>query len=246
MSTPKNLRNRKGSIKDPKDSSDCDFSVLLRETEERMKSFFKEEIKGLHDRMSSIESSILSLKNECIRLDDNLLSMREVIVAQQKQIEKHESKFRERNLIVHNIPESDVINGIEKLKSDTDKLAFLCKASNIEIKANDISSSRRLGRQKSGKPRPIKIELGSKDAKYKLLNKRREILRNENLIKTFGRKIFVNPDQSFLVQREELRLRGEQSRLKSENPDSSVYLRSGVLYLNNSPVDRINVAHQLF
>ena len=246
MSSPKNLRNRKGSIKDNKESAESDFSALLRETEERMKSFFKEEIKTLHDRMSSIENSILNLKTECIRLDDNLLKVKEVIVAQQKQIESNESKLRERNLVIHNIPESDVIDGIEKLKDDTDKLTFLCKTPSVQIKADDISSTKRLGQLKPGKPRPIKIELRTRDIKYRLLNRRREISKNESLIKTFGRKIFVNPDQSFLVQREELRLREEQSRLKDENPGSSVYIRSGVLYLDNSPKDRINVTHHLF
>ena len=246
MSTPKNLRNRKGSLKDPKDSADSDLSSLLRETEERMKTFFRDEVKTLHDRMANIENSILSLKTECIRLDDDVLRIKEAIMAQQKQIENHESRLREKNLIVHNIPESDVIDGIEKLKTDTDKLIFLCETSNVEIKADDISSTQRLGKQKNNKPRPIKIEFRSKDKKYKLLNRRKEISKNDSLIKAFGSKIFVNLDQSFLVQREELRLREERSRLKRDDPDSSVYIRSGILYLNNSPVDRVDVANQLF
>ena len=102
-----------------------------------------------------------------------------------------------------------VSEGVERVKNDIDKIVLLCKSLNVDIQTNDISSTHRLGRRRDNGPRALKIQMKAKDNKYKLLNKRREILKSENLLKIFGHKIFVNPDQSFLVQREELRLRQE-------------------------------------
>ena len=247
--TPKNLRSRKGSLKDPSEPSVPDFAALLKETEERMKSFFREEIKSIYDRISTIETSVLSLKTETVRLDSEIQSIQDVILRQQITIESFESKQREKNVIIHNIPESGVDDGVNRVKEDTDKVALLCQIAKVDIKSTDISSIHRLGGQNenNGKgPRPIKVQLKTRDEKYKLLNKRREISTNDVIIKTFGRKIYVNPDQSYLIQKEELRLRRERARLKNKFPNSSVFIRSGVLYMDNSPFDKVDVSKQLF
>ena len=244
--SPKAPKTRKGSLKETKDISVNDLPLLLRESEERIKSFFKDEIKTLTDRLSNIETNISAIKVEAVRMDNDISTMRDVIIKQQMRIESHETKFRANNLIVHNIPENDISTSADKLKSDIEKVEFICESTRIDINASAIDSSFRLGKRQGNKPRPLKIVFKEKSNKYQLLNKRKEISQNTNLLKTFGEKIFVNPDNSFLVQREEARLRQELQRIKKEDPGASLFIRSGTLYHNNMSIDKIDIAKQLF
>ena len=251
MSTPKLSRTRKGSVKDLQGSKDNtstsdDFASHLTALEERLKSFFREEIKSIHDRLASIEGSVSSLKSETVRLDNEITQMRDIVLNQQLRIEKHEEFVRAKNLIVHNIPEKEVNTSLLKLKNDVDKVAFLCDTVRIEIDTIDIEATQRLGRRNSDKPRPLKVSLRDKGKKFEMLNKRRNISSSDILVRTFGEKIFVNPDNSFLVQKEEARLRSELKKLKAQYPHASLYIRSGSLYLDGEIVDKVNIKKQLF
>ena len=247
MSSPTSRlsRSRKGSLKEVKDTCSVDISSLIRESEERIKSLFKEEMKTINDRLLNIENSISTLKVNCVRLEEDVILIKEVMAKQQIRIEKHEEKFRENNLVVHNIPEREVSIGISTLETDDMKVAYVCETSEADITSDDIASVHRLGPRKSDRPRPLKIVFKTKDKKFNLLNKRKEISQNKNLIEPFGNKIFVNPDHSFLYRKEDFRLRQEMKRIKIENPGTSVYLRSGVLYHNNTVIDKADIANQL-
>jgi hypothetical protein len=62
----------------------------------------------------------------------------------------------------------------------------------------------------------------------------------------FQTKVYINPDNSPLVQQEEFRLRGKMKQLKKDEPSLPSYIKAGVLYYNGSKIDEINVRHQLF
>ena len=171
-SSPRTSRSRKGSLKDAKEPHSVDFPLLIRESEERIKSFLKEEMKSITDRLNNIENNIFSVKMNCTRLDDEIVQIREVIKKQQVRIENHEEKLRENNLVVHNIPEKEVSIGIDILKTDNMKVAHLCEASRADLTTHDIVSIQRLGQQKNDRPRSLKITFTSRDKKFKLLNKK--------------------------------------------------------------------------
>ena len=245
--TSRPSRARKGSLKEAnKDTGNVDLSLLIRESEERIKSFFREEMKNINNRLLNIENNMSNLKMNCVRLDEEIVQIKEVLAKQHARIENHEEKLRENNLVIHNIPERDVAFGSTTLKTDDSKITYLCETSRVDVSAKDIVSVHRLGQRKGDRPRPLKVVLKSKDLKYKLLNKRKEISKNHDLIQPFGNNVFVNPDHSFLYRKEDFRLRKEMKRLKSENPDSSVYLRSGSLYQDNIVIDKVNITNQLF
>ena len=243
---PKTSKTLKGSLKGTKDIYANDLSLLLRESEEGMKCLFKEEIKSIADRLSNTENNVSSIKMEAVRMDNKITMMKDVIMKQQMRVESHETKLRENNLIVHNISENDVLTDTGKLESDIKKVEFLCETIRVDIDADDIASCFRLGKRRSSMPRPLKIVLKEKSDKYKLLNARNEISQNTKLSKIFGKRIFVNPDNSFLVQREEVRLRQESQHMKKDSLDASLYIRSGTLYYNNMAVDKIDITNQIF
>ena len=107
------MPNRKGSAKDQAaevdSASPSDIASLLRETEDRLMKFFKDEICKVTDRLDRMEKNISSLQCECIRLDNEMTKTREVLIRQQVTIENHEASIRAANLIFHNIPENVVI-----------------------------------------------------------------------------------------------------------------------------------------
>ncbi|MEL7309091.1 MAG: hypothetical protein AAGK05_15315, partial [Pseudomonadota bacterium] len=114
------------------------------------------------------------------------------------------------------------------------------------IRADDMSSFQRLGKRQQNKNRPLKVTLKNSSQKFQFLNKRESLSKNNDLMHTFKSKIYVNADNSFLVQKEEYRLRQKLKDLKREKPLLSSYIRSGVLYHAGKEIDRVNVKNQLF
>ena len=244
--TPRNTRGRKGSTKDANVLSASDVANLLRESEERMKKIFKEEMSLIADKLTKIENSLSSVQTECARLDDEILKIKKVIKGQQIQIESGERKLRRNNIIVQNIPESNLSSSTEQLKDDFDKISYLCRCTDIDIHKDDFVSLRRLGRKSTDKARPLKIEFKNTDLKFRFLNKRKNIIQNREIKRYFHNTIYVNPDNSYLVQCEEFRLRQRLKELKEEDPSAFPYIRSGNLYSHDTVIDRIDVCNQLF
>lgn len=252
--SPKNTRSRKASLKDtPKAEAAVDFSSLLRECENRLKAFFKDEInsiktdiRSITDHLSSIDANISNLKTETVRLDEEIAKIKDVVKMQQLRIEKYEVNLRANNLIVHNIPENEVDGCKETLISEREKIAFLSEAVGVNLSLNDIALTQRLGKRSTNRPRPLKVCFKSKEQKYRLLNKRRDVSRNATLKQVFGATVYLNPDNTVLVQQEERRLRSRLQSLKIDDPDGIHYIRSGVLYSNGKEVDRVNMIPQLF
>ena len=94
--------------------------------------------------------------------------------------------------------------------------------------------------------RPIKMTLNTAELKFQLLNKRKHIISNDSLTKLFGNKIYINPDNSLIVQKEEQRLRARAKELKGESPNVTTYVRSGKLYHDGKVVDSVDVRNHLF
>lgn len=242
------LRGRKGSAKDSSTVAISDIPALIRESEERIKSHFKDELKAITDRLDRFEQHLSSVQTECARLDSEVSTLKELLISQQMQIEGHESRMRENNIIVHNIPENDtpVLLGSDRLTNDLQKTMAFIKTADIDIYPEDIVTVRRIGKRKSKNSRPLKITLKKSDLRFKFLNNRMSISKNSDLIHLFNNRIYVNNDSSFLVRKEELRLRQVLKKLKDDNPNAQSYIRSGVLYHEGKVVDKIDIKNQLF
>jgi hypothetical protein len=241
--TPAETRSRKGSVKETAPLISAD---LILECEERIKACFRSEISKLIARVDKIESVISSVQTECVRLDEQILRIKDVICDQQIKIENYEKHLRADKVIVHNVPENDIFVGTEKIERDLDKINLMCRSVRVDITPDKIVSVRRLGIRQKNKCRPLKVTLSSKDHKFKLLNCRRDIASSSDLQKIFQNRIFVNPDNSILVQKEELRLREKLKCMKKENPGISIYIKAGKLCHDDKVIDEIDIKKQLF
>ena len=125
---------------------------------------------------------------------------------------------------------------------------MILKKAAAGVTMNDVSFIQRLGNGKELKQhvRPLKVIFKDKDAKFNLMNKRKEIANDTQLKHLFHNRIFVDCDSSFLVQKEEFRLRKRLKELKTENPTASAFIRSGVLYVDGSAADKVDISKQLF
>ena len=67
-------------------------------------------------------------------------------------------------------------------------------------------------------------------------------------MKVFGNTVYVNPDNTVLVQLEKQRLRKRlhQLRTGTEDPGGSSYIRSGVLFSKGVEMDHVDTTRQLF
>ena len=238
-------RGRKGSL--TKESVTLsDISALIRESEERIKGFFRTELEAVNNRLERFEATLFSVKNDCDQLEDEIAKIKRIINEQQIMIEKHESKIRECNVIVHNIPEAPVFSGKDKLSEDKEKILALCRVASVDVKSEDICSFERLGKRLPNRSRPLKITMRSASQKFEFLNKRKFISAHNDVIHFFNTKIYVNADSSLLVRKEEFRLRQRLKQLKHDKPDVSSYIRSGVLYHDGDALDKIDVRNQLY
>lgn len=243
-----NTRGRKGSLNELITLED--IAVLIRESEERMKSYIEGKIDCLAEKITALESSLSIVQSECVRIDnriDNeLVKMQETIVGQQLQIESNETKLRANNLIFHNISEDTLPAGVESLTNDDEKINFISNVAKIGVKREDIVSVQRLGKKQSERNRPLKVIFKNSQIKYNFLNKRKEVITNAELFKIFHQKIFINLDSTFLTQKEEFRLRQKLKKIKNESPETPCFIRSGSLFENGVVIDKIDIRNQLF
>ena len=80
-------RGRKGSVKDSLTLDDV--SSLIRQSEERIKSCFKDEIAALTEKIATLENNLSVVQTECSRLDFEVTRMKDIITNQQLTIENH-------------------------------------------------------------------------------------------------------------------------------------------------------------
>ena len=92
---PKNLRSRKGSLKESITMDDISalFTTISRESEERIINTLKAEISALNDKVSKLEGRLGTVQSECVRLDQEVSKMKSIIINQQMDIENNEKKL---------------------------------------------------------------------------------------------------------------------------------------------------------
>ena len=128
------------------------------------------------------------------------------------------------------------------------KVRALCVAAvGQSFDCDQIESCVRLGgSSKKGHNRLLKVKFEDAASKYKVMRSQRNMRENNALVEAFGR-IYVNPDSTFLMRKEEKRLREKLKDLKvTAHETDMIYIRRGTLYRNNEVIDKINVANQLF
>ena len=222
---------------------------LIVDSEKRMLSKFND---MLAEKFSVIEQRLGYVQVEQIRLSQEIECIKDTVTRQQMIIERNEFEKRSKNPIFVGVPENDIAceSDEEILETDQEKINYLCCIAddNFDPENNPDSTyvCSRLGRHDRSKTRPIKVSFTNAHTRNQVLFNRKRIWENDNVKKLF-RKIYINPDQTYLGRLEGKRLREKMIELKRSSPSpENVYIRSGKLYMDNKVVDQSNIKNQLF
>jgi hypothetical protein len=218
----------------------------IKESEERLVAHVDKRLDALATKIESIENSMAEVKGVQVQQEADIAKIKEIIVAQQHQIEAYEDRERCCNLMLSNIPEDNIVFENETLTTDFQKVRSLIQAicsDNNNIDSSDILEVKRIGKSGGTAPRLLKVCLEDIDHRNSILYCSRNLNR-DSIRNSFGR-VFINKDMSFLRRREEKRLRDAYRHLKGKYPDSA-RLRRGKLYLGQAIYDRIDFTNQLF
>ena len=151
--------------------------------------------------------------------------------------------------MIFNLPESEVKSGNILLKTDADKIALIAGSTGVDLNPHDVVSAYRVGKKTSNNTSPLKVVLKNKELKHRALRKRKDVAQSYFLYNTFGQfgvRVYINPDVSFLVQRELHRLRQSLKEIKTKDPESKVFIRSGALFLEGTVIDEVKVKINFF
>lgn len=223
-----------------------DFKKLLSESEERVISNINAKIDILLNRVSSLESAITDIKAVQVQQEMSIAHIKDVIVEQQRQIEAFDERERRCNLIVSNLPETNITFDQATFEDDETKVLALANeilpASQV-LDSSDILEVVRLGRP-GKKPRTLKVKFSDQSSRNNVLRSGKG-LSSDGIRAAFGR-IYVNKDLSFLRRQEEKRLRMKRNELKKTYPEADVRIKNGKLFLGPAIRDSVDYRNQLF
>lgn len=192
--------------------------------------FTKEQIAKIIPRTNDILGTIAQMAVKMANLEGELTALKSAtptVCSPQAQTqtvceilaEMKEQSYRDKNIIIHNIPENMSLSQTESMNTDIASVKKILSdmdssTTNIDLKIY------RLGIRKTDKPRSIKVEFP--EAKWpKILLKKKNTLKNN---------IRMYQDQTFLQRKQLTDLREELEKRKSSG-ETDITIK----YLNNNP-----------
>lgn len=219
-----------------------DIKILILQSEERIMS----RLDDIASRVTNIEAQLTNVQTEQIRLGMDVSNVKDIIIKQQHQIESLEADKRLPNLIFSGIKETEMNNDGLTLRDDAMKIQFLCNEMLNNFEISCIDRCVRLGKPQEGHNRLLRVTFNDVKIRNQVLSYQKHLRDNDEVKELFG-IVYVNPDHSFLMQKEQKRLRElAKEKRNSADPNDRIYIKSGKLYHNSNIIDQVNIANQLF
>lgn len=135
--------------------------------------------------------------------------------------ESIEIEKRKKNVVIHGIPETDG-------ERDVDVALEIFETGLRLDGGRHIERTMRIGRVRSEKPRPLRIQLHSEDGKKEILSRARNLKDNEKF-----KRMFITPDltRKQQVVDKELRMKLKEIR---ENGETQARIRFGKIVKNGT------------
>ena len=218
----------------------CDGCLMDHGNEIKKLNGLEEKLVDLMNIVTNMKESIL--KEVDSRIEEKLESRMEEIEKnlterlERKTEEQEERDRRKHNIIIVQLPESQ--NEVKEDREEDDIQAahsILSKVTSIDVE--EISKPVRIGpkRDQDGKPRLLKVTLGSTEKKEKILRSYNKCL-NEN-VKDPNKRIYINADLTPLEREREKQLRDELKAARLSNPTKKLVIRNNKIFelLPNNP-----------
>ena len=203
-------------------------------------STFESLEKKLDEKFNAIHAEIVELKNTIVeknQLIENLTSrldkQDDIIKRQQRNLEALDRERRENRLVVTGIPEEEALEG---QTTDENKLKVIWNALGTEVKPRSFN---RIGKEIAGRKRPLLITLDSRTDRDRILEKKVELKKNENL-----KLVYVKKDVHPNVREEWRRLfeaeKAEKERPENAGADIRIDMRKRELLRDGVVIDKWN------
>jgi len=142
--------------------------------------------------------------------------------------EMKERESKKDSTILFNVPESNSGNPDDRKVADRAVYDTVCNS--LKIEKHDVISLYRIGRQQTGKLRPLIVKTDTHTKKSLLINakKLRHSVDDDTL-----KSIIIRPDLTKKEQESEKRLVAELKRRKENN--EKVFIRNGAIVVVNNP-----------
>ena len=187
-------------------------------------------LQDLESRIGNLETSIESFRTvqnkQEMEINEIKQSLSEIRLSKSEILDEMEDRDRRRdNIILFGLPESDEGTISERRAHDETLVDEVFGA--IGCDDVDIDAIFRLGRNVSGKVRPVKVTLRNRSSKVEIMRKSRD-LRTKDKFK----RVFISNDKTKMQQSEWSDLRKELLRRKELGEDVVIY--NGKVALRNS------------
>ena len=129
---------------------------------------------------------------------------------------------------------------------DMEKVETLCGSINDKIDPEAIESVQRIGSKKSKYQRKVKVCFSRRDYRNSVLYGQ-QALKKDPTFKNACKFVFFNKDRSFLMQKEEKRLRDRMRSIRAgSSKNERIHIKEDVLYQDGVQIDQMKVINQLF
>lgn len=249
--TPKSRNLRSSSTPTSVSSDDVSMSKI----EKLMTNMISNAISQMEDKICSkldkiltkveeMECKLESVQVEQLRLSVELDKVKDIVVDQQRIIERFDALNRQPFLMISGVSESTIDVGDKYLENDHEKVSYICnEISTTEV---DITSCVRIGKVSNRGSRLLKVGFSRISDRHTVLRQQAELRRNTDFLESFG-KIFITPDSSPLARKEDKRLRDVLKDIRRSSKETDmVYIKRGHLYKNGQIMDKFDIRNQLF
>ena len=203
------------------------------------------------------EEKFTSLQSSLDSLTEHNAHLEAVIINQQRDFDKLNSELRQNNVIITGIPDGykwiskssgmidDESASDVTLENNDEKLSHVFELIGLPDVVDDVKCRKRLGKNRESgdgsSTRPLVVTFDTKETRDKVL-RQSSTLRKFNLM----RNVHINPDLPKLTRMENKRLRTVRYNTRKENPNASVYIRSGKVIMDGKVIDEFDLKNQLF
>lgn len=196
---------------------------------DKIETKIDKEITGMKTRIEVLETEVTAQKEK-----NDVLSG--IVVEMQKALNKVDTEEREKNIMVSGMSETDIVLNEVTLSNDNEKLHKLFELIGADFNPTETL---RLGTQKPGKNRVIKVVLEDK-------NTRNDVTKKASKLKDLEepwKKIYVNRDEHPVYRSENNRLRKKMNDFRKkpefqENARERVKIVKGELKADGKTIDK--------
>ena len=168
-------------------------------------------ISHLLQRIEELDAEKSQLQRRCNKLEGDYLDLPTAL------LEEFEDRTRRRkNILISGVQERNEGSAEERIVADREHVESILQELSEEkgFSADEIARCHRVGRQSTGKARPLRVVLQDEETKRSILSNAKR-LRNTASYKN----VYVNPDLTFSQRKANQLLREELKRRRNENED---------------------------